>query len=104
MSDRRVIHKVQLFTDRVDQCSIELPPSAEVIRVGTQTYSPLQGPIPVMWYLTDPEPEETERRQFWLVGTGHPVPNRGTYVGTFQIPDGLGEGQEFVGHVFEVAR
>ena len=104
MSDRSVVWKARLFDKRVDRTLVMMSPGARVLQVGTQ--QPLGGkdPYPVLWFQTDPDPATHTLREFVLVGTGFDVPPGVEYVGTFQIPDGLGDGQEFVGHVFEVPR
>lgn len=51
---------------------------------------------PCIWAMVNPDTILALRR-FRIYGTGHPITQQGTYLGTFQIPDG-----NFVGHVFEV--
>jgi len=56
----------------------------------------MQGGIPCIWMLVDPEQKKVER-QFLIVGTGHTVDTEGMmYRGTFQM-ENLG----LVFHLFE---
>lgn len=71
--------------------SILMPAGAQVLSLQ------LQHDEPVLWALVDTDTEEPpEEREFYLVGTGHPIPNcAGHHIGTFQL-HGL------VFHLFEV--
>lgn len=54
----------------------------------------MQGDTPTVWCLVDPENAQIDR-YFTVVGTGHPIPNGSSYLGTCQ------HGQ-FVWHLFEL--
>jgi len=67
---------------------VDLPVGAEFLHVAEQ------GGIPQMWVLIDPEaPKET--RQFEIRGTGSPVEEQRTWLGTWQSPP-------YVWHLFEI--
>lgn len=72
---------------------VPMPSGAQLVYVGVQ-----RG-VPCVWALCDPDAEEVESR-IAIVATGEEAPSDGRYVGTFQIPDVLGPGADFVGHVF----
>lgn len=90
-TERRTIWKYPLVaTTAID---LEMPKGARVLTVQTQNHAP------VMWALVDPAAAK-ELRRFRVVGTGHEgAPDRGTYIGTFQL-----QGGSLVFHVFEVPR
>jgi len=68
--------------------SHEMPKGAEVLCVQ------MQGAVPQIWALVDPEMEK-ENRRFAVIGTGRGRDDLSRYVGTFQaLP--------FVWHVFEI--
>ena len=52
----------------------------------------MQNGQPMLWMKVDPTSESVEST-IYIVGTGHPVPDGRSYVGTFQVPP-------FVWHVF----
>lgn len=69
---------------------IEMPKGAEILTVQIQDSFNT-----CIWALVDPE-EETEKRVFEVVGTGHKFDNANKkYIGTWQI-------SMFVWHLFEV--
>lgn len=70
--------------------TIDMPAGAKILTVQSQYESP------VIWALVEPE-MPTESRKFVVYGTGHPAPEAGQYLGTFQIEKG-----RLVFHVFEV--
>ena len=57
----------------------------------------LQNGMPVLWAEVDPAEPTVNSRVFKVVPTGGDVPDRGSYLSTFQV-DGL------VFHVYEVLR
>jgi hypothetical protein len=69
---------------------VMMPAGAKVINVQTQIEAAQ------MWALVDTE-QPAVRRQFMLVGTGHPIEEEGEYVGTF-----LSRFGGLVLHLFEV--
>lgn len=71
---------------------MQLPVGAEALTVQTQ------GDIPWLWALIDDE-QPNETRKFAIVGTGHPAPEDGRYISTFQL-----HGGQLVFHVFEGPR
>lgn len=78
-----------------DRFSLSLPQGARVLCVQTQNNQPQ------VWVRVDPH-ALTERRDFFLRGTGHPCGpeiDAARYVGTFQL-----EGGALVFHLFEVAQ
>ncbi len=85
------IHKWPLAT--ADVQSLLLPRHARILTVQAQKGRPM------IWALVD-DKEEKEKRQIFIVGTGHEI--RGArskdlrHVGTFQLQNG-----ELVFHVFE---
>lgn len=73
-----------------DNFDLELPVGAEVLSAQAQ-----HG-FPFLWALVDDE-VATEKRQFRLVGTGHPILESGlTFIDTIQLKDG-----GFIVHLFE---
>ena len=70
----------------VDAFYLSLPIDAEVLTVG------MQGNQPCIWVKVIPN-NALESRRFFVVGTGHLLPEAG-YVGTFQVPP-------FVWHLFQ---
>ena len=74
------------------QPEVTMPIGAEVLHIG------VQGNVPYLWARVDPR-DPVGTRRFLLVGTGHPVPDSATHLGTFMLDDG-----RFVGHVFEARR
>ncbi len=50
---------------------------------------------PCLWAIVD-ELRPVEQRRFYIVGTGHDIPRRAAYVGTFQQHGGM-----LVWHLFE---
>ena len=72
--------------DRITE--LELPAGATILYVADQ-----KG-LPYMWVLVDLETEAKEFRTFEVIGTGHPVEEDLTHVGTWQSPP-------FVWHLFE---
>jgi hypothetical protein len=70
---------------------IPMPKGAEILAVQ------LQGGQPCIWARVDPKAPRV-LRQFWVLGTGHPMPeDPGDYVGTFQM-------DPFVWHLYAAAR
>jgi len=97
----RTIWKLKL--EIVDIQEFVLPKGTAVLHIG------VQGTQPCMWVELDPE-AEVETRKFMTVGTGHEVPENGTYRGSYCIGDGkrqlvqrqLVEPTFFVGHIYEL--
>ena len=81
----RIIHKYQL--ELGDQ-TIELPKDSKIVYVGQQ-YGSLK-----MWVDHDIDMPK-ERRVFTIFGTGHPIPDGVTYIGTVPC-------DPFVWHVYEL--
>jgi hypothetical protein len=73
--------------------AIEMPIGARVLSVQVQ-----HGEA-VIWALVN-SLELKELRKFVVVGTGHPCPDVGRFIGTFQLPDLDGS---WVFHLFEAA-
>jgi len=75
-----------------EKLDLELPQGASIVHVERQN------DIPCMWVLFTPgtrKPFATERRRFYLVGTGDwPMPDTWEYRATWQEPP-------FVWHLFE---
>lgn len=70
-----------------------MPMGSEILAVQ------VQGDIPCIWAIVDPE-AELEVRRFQLYGTGHTMDiavTQDQHVGTFQLLGG-----RFVGHLFDV--
>jgi hypothetical protein len=89
----KTIHKYPVEfaeADRPDRPLFDMPKGAEPLCIQ------MQFGTPCVWAIVDTE-QEQEIRGFYIVGTGHEIPERaGRYVGTFQ----LGGGQ-YVFHLFE---
>ncbi|MBD3282443.1 MAG: hypothetical protein GF387_02430 [Candidatus Portnoybacteria bacterium] len=76
-----------------DYFSLDLPKGAKVLTVQEQHDEPQ------LWALVE-KGVSTEKRNFRLAGTGHPIeekPETLNYIGTFQLAGG-----SFIGHVFEI--
>lgn len=76
-----------------DYFSLDLPKGAKILTVQEQHGEPQ------LWALVNKD-KPNEKRNFRLVGTGHPVkesPESLNYISTFQLADG-----SFIGHVFEI--
>jgi len=75
-----------------DTSIIDMPVGAKVLSVQ------VQGEFAELWAMVDPA-ADTERRRFFVAGTGQPLPRDiGDFIATFQIPAfGL------VFHAFEFA-
>ncbi len=65
----------------------EMPDGAEFLDVQ------IQDGVACAWFLVDPSRCQAPRK-FKIYGTGHPIPMRETYLGTYQSPP-------FVWHLFE---
>lgn len=76
--------------------TLTMPEGAEILSVGAQ------GEEAVMWARVDTDKED-QKRDFMVLGTGHPLPRDRVleYVGTIQFMQGVSEGLVF--HAFEVA-
>lgn len=83
------IYKYPIVID--DQYDIQLPIGAKVLCIQ------MQSGVPMMWALVD-ETRPTEKRRFYVRGTGHEMgpAAHGSYIGTFQIHNGA-----LVFHVFD---
>lgn len=69
---------------------LDMPKGAKVLTVQTQQETVC------LWAIVNPN-NETEKRGFYIVGTGHPFPKHASdYVGTVQVRNGF-----LVFHVFE---
>ena len=72
---------------------IEMLVGAEILTVQTQRGSPC------IWALVDPEMTYSEKRNFYIFGTGHEITHNSSqlcYIGTFQMDAG-----DLVFHLFE---
>lgn len=86
-----------------DRFEVEMPEGAEVLCVAPQDLASILGPMfaagdsVFMWALVDPDAPPTTR-PFFLVGTGHALPNFANlrHLGTFQLQAGA-----LVFHLFE---
>lgn len=76
-----------------DRFTLQLPARTKIIHVGHQADQ--QGPDAItIWAEVEPN-NEIEQRQFAIVGTGHPVPDRGHHHGSTICPP-------FVWHLYEI--
>jgi hypothetical protein len=82
----KTVHKLQLLA--IDVQHISLPAGAEILCAHEQ-YQQI-----CIWYRCDPT-NITESRKIAIVGTGHPAPEDGRYIGTVFLRDG-----SIVFHVF----
>lgn len=80
----RVVWKYEIGHARTE---VDLPKDAECVRV-----SPDPRGVACMWALVDPD-APTERVQLEIYGTGHPIPDGRTFIGSWL--DG-----PFVWHLF----
>jgi hypothetical protein len=78
-----------------DMFSLDLPKGAKIL-----SFHFAQHEQPNIWALVDETQEATERRDFFLAGTGHPVPNAPDLDLTF-IGTALMAGGALVWHLFE---
>lgn len=77
-----------------DMQTVEMPKGAILLTVQGQYDSPM------LWALVELGETQTEKRDFRLAGTGHPIEQENiVYVGTFQLHNGT-----FVAHLFEVRK
>jgi hypothetical protein len=86
----KIVYKYPIEFD--GHFTLMLPRGANILSVQ------MQGSIPCIWALVDPDEPEAART-FKLYGTGHPIaaPDTLQFVGTFQVDEGM-----FVFHLFEV--
>jgi len=70
--------------------TFSMPSDSRVIAVQVQF------DVPTLWAQVDPKSPGVTKTFEW-VGTGHPVPDDGEYVGTVQVHGGA-----FVFHLYEV--
>jgi len=79
---------------RIGVTELNLPLDAEVLTVQTQNNEPM------LWAIVDPDDSETEKRVFYMLGTGHRHPSSEftdlEFIATIQLSNG-----ELVFHVFE---
>jgi hypothetical protein len=85
----RAIYKFPLRT--TDHQEIYLPVGAEILTVQ------IQHGVPCLWALVEGDDPVT-KHGITIVGTGHPVADVGTYLGTYQLNSGA-----MVFHVFNSA-
>ncbi len=92
--ERRMKAIWKFLLSRAGDQEIELPRGAELLTVQVQ-----RGVI-CLWAVVDPNTTERDLRTFYIVGTGHPMPENPMveYVGTIQELEGA-----LVWHVFEGA-
>lgn len=84
----KTIWKYQLaLTD--GQQVLAMPKGARILHLGYQNQ------VPTLWAEVDSEADK-EPRYFQIHGTGHPVANGGTYLGTVQASSSI-----FVWHVYD---
>lgn len=76
----------------VGEFALSLPVGARFLAVQ------IQHAEPVAWFEVD-EKARREERTFAVFGTGHPIREASTYLGTIQLFDG-----KFVGHLYETKR
>lgn len=78
-----------VFKYKIDDFGIKVPGGSKVVLIGRQGCD---------WYvwLDHETTAQPETRIFTVVGTGHPIPDGATHVGSFQDPP-------FVWHVYELA-
>lgn len=87
--ETRQVWKYQLKI--ADATDIEMPKGTDVLAVQVQNNQIC------LWAAVNDTTAELETRRFYLIGTGHPMPDdAGIYVGTVQLSGGA-----LVLHVFE---
>lgn len=79
--------KAELDGGRFDR---HMPVGAEIICLDKQRGAPQ------IWALLDPDTAEREQRHFIIVGTGGRIPDKTTYIGSWQMSEG-----NLVWHLFE---
>ena len=89
MGDKRVIWKFPWPIMGSASATMWMPARARVLDFQIQRHAP------TLWALCDPEAPKVAR-SFRIYGTGQPLEDHGTYIGTAQDGD-------FVWHAFEVA-
>ena len=80
--------------DNDGRIEVEAPIGARILHVDVQQRAPHE---PCMWVQLDPERKPVLEHTFEIVGTGHTVPERGEYVGSWQ-QDG------YVWHLYELVQ
>jgi len=93
MACSRVIWKFPI--PQQDVFSIEVPKGAHLLTLQ------VQHGVPCLWAMVKPEAEK-EIRRFWLIGTGHPIPDdlpgeEMKHLGSCQLADG-----RLIFHLFEI--
>jgi hypothetical protein len=80
-----------------DEFKLTMPKGAKPLHVGVQQVNKwnAQYEQPCLWVLVDPD-AETEKRTFYMRGTGHSVKPGLEHVGSFIVGGGT-----FVGHLFQ---
>lgn len=77
----RVVHKVGC---PLSTCYVRFSAPMTIMPVALQ----LQNGQPCMWFERDADEQPMVEHTLALVGTGHPVPDHATYVGTVQLQGG----------------
>ena len=90
MTDEKTIYKYEAPTPFDPEKTIELPEGAQIVEVGLDPAGAI-----CLWALVDPNTEVKTNRMFLLVGTGHPIVQDVTHLGS------IGDGR-FVWHILEV--
>ena len=90
MTDEKTIYKYEAPTPFDPEKTIEFPEGAQIVEVGLDPAGAI-----CIWALVDPITEAKTNRMFLLVGTGHPITQNVTHLGS------VGDGR-FVWHILEV--
>lgn len=75
-----------------DRVTFTFPAPAKILHVACEQPTTVSA-----WAEVDPESAETIEQAFVIVGTGHPLPERGEHVATAVAPP-------FVWHIYEATR
>lgn len=76
---------------------LAIPVGARFLKCGTQK----EPGVVCFWMELNEGTLVHEHRTFRVFVTGETIPDFWEYRGTFQVPDGLAAGHEFVGHIYE---
>ena len=82
-----------------NEFELELPRGAQILTFQVQREMPSMNEKPFVWAIIDLKEDISEKVNFRLFGTGHPIPkeaNSFSYVGTAQMANG-----QLVWHLFK---
>lgn len=85
---------MQEAVDNDGKIEVEAPVGSKILHVAVQERAPFQ---PCMWVQLDDDRKPVLKHTFEIVGTGHPVPERGEYAGSWQQ-------QGYVWHLYEIVQ